>query len=92
MDELLLNELMVESIRISLMISLPVIGAGMIVGFIISVFQATTSIQEQTLTFIPKIIAIILALIIFGPWISVTLIEFTKQIFELIPEMALPVP
>ena len=92
MDEILIREVTVDSIRLALMISLPLIGSGMIVGFIIAIFQATTSIQEQTLTFIPKIIAIILALIIFGPWISSSMVEFSIQIFELIAEVALTNP
>ncbi|HNZ26738.1 MAG TPA: flagellar biosynthesis protein FliQ [Spirochaetota bacterium] len=92
MDTEFIKEIMIESMRISLLIALPILGIGMLVGLIISIFQATTSIQEQTLTFVPKIFAIIVAITIFGPWISGTLIAFTVQIFELIPEMALPVP
>lgn len=92
MDEVLIREVTVDSIRLALMISLPLIGSGMVVGFIIAIFQATTSIQEQTLTFIPKIIAIILALIIFGPWITSSMLEFSRQIFELIVDVALANP
>ncbi|MBP7552111.1 MAG: flagellar biosynthesis protein FliQ [Spirochaetes bacterium] len=92
MDTEFIKEIMIESMRISLLISLPILGIGMLVGLIISIFQATTSIQEQTLTFVPKIFAIIVAIVIFGPWISGTVIAFTIQIFELIPEMALPIP
>lgn len=89
MDEILIREITVKSIKLALMISLPLIGSGMIVGFIIAIFQATTSIQEQTLTFIPKIIAIIIALIIFGPWIGVNMLAFAVQIFELISEVSI---
>ena len=89
MENGLLNEIMIKSVRLALMSALPLIGSGMIVGFIIAIFQATTSIQEQTLTFIPKIIAIVIALVIFGPWIFTNITSFTTQIFELIPEMAL---
>ena len=71
-----------------LMLSAPVLLIGMGVGLIISVFQATTSIQEQTLTFVPKIAAILLALFVFGPWMFTTLAQFTLQIFQSIPEMA----
>jgi flagellar biosynthetic protein FliQ len=91
MDQIL-HEVTIESIRISLLISLPLLGASLIVGLIISIFQATTSIQEQTLTFVPKIIAIVLALVIFGPWIVETLKVFTIQIFDIIPDLALPTP
>ena len=92
MDNELLREIMIASVRLALMMALPLIGSGMIVGFIIAILQATTSIQEQTLTFIPKIIAIFIALVIFGPWISSNIITFAEQIFEIIPDMALPIP
>ena len=92
MDDVLLREITVKSVRLALMMALPLIGSGMIVGFIIAVFQATTSIQEQTLTFIPKIIAIVIALIIFGPWIFDNLQNFEEQIFNIIPDMAIPSP
>ena len=90
MDNALLREIMIASVRLALMMALPLIGSGMVVGFVIAILQATTSIQEQTLTFIPKIIAIIIALVIFGPWISSNIVIFARQIFELIPEMAVP--
>ncbi|OHD07061.1 MAG: EscS/YscS/HrcS family type III secretion system export apparatus protein [Spirochaetes bacterium GWD1_27_9] len=92
MDTELIKEVMIESMRITILISLPILGAGLVVGLIISILQATTSIQEQTLTFVPKLIAIVLALVIFGPWMTSTLMEFTIQIFDLIPDMALAVP
>jgi flagellar biosynthetic protein FliQ len=92
MDDQLLNEILIKAVRLALMIALPLIGSGMIVGFIIAIFQATTSIQEQTLTFIPKIIAIIIALVIFSQWIFTNMVEFANQIFALIPDMALPIP
>ena len=71
-----------------LIIASPVLLIGMSVGLIISIFQATTSIQEQTLTFVPKIIAIFLTLAIFGPWMFSSMREFALNIFSLIPEMA----
>jgi flagellar biosynthetic protein FliQ len=92
MDEVLIREVTVQSIRLALMVALPLIGSGMIVGFIIAIFQATTSIQEQTLTFIPKIIAIIIALLIFGPWIGTNMIAFAIQIFEIIGDIPLAGP
>jgi flagellar biosynthetic protein FliQ len=70
-----------------LIIASPVLLIGMSVGLVISIFQATTSIQEQTLTFVPKIIAIFLTLAIFGPWMFSSMREFALNIFSLIPEM-----
>ena len=70
-----------------LMMAAPVLIIGMSVGLIISIFQATTSIQEQTLTFVPKIVAIFLTLAFFGPWMFTSMREFTLNLFRLIPEM-----
>ncbi len=70
-----------------LIIAAPVLLIGMTIGLIISIFQATTSIQEQTLTFVPKIVAIFLSLAFFGPWMLTSMREFTINLFKLIPEM-----
>jgi flagellar biosynthetic protein FliQ len=70
-----------------LLMSAPVLLMGMLVGLIVSIFQATTSILEQTLTFVPKIAAIILALLFFGPWMITTLRQFTINLFNQIPNM-----
>ncbi len=69
----------------ALMIAAPLLLVGMLVGLIISIFQATTSIQEQTLTFVPKIAAILGALILFGPWIVMSMVQFTLRLFGRIP-------
>lgn len=71
----------------ALMIAAPLLLVGMLVGLIISIFQATTSIQEQTLTFVPKIAAILGALILFGPWILSSMVQFTLRLFGQIPEL-----
>jgi flagellar biosynthetic protein FliQ len=63
-----------------LKVSAPMLGLGLIVGLLVSIFQATTQIQEQTLAFIPKIIAVFVALLVFGPWILNTLVDFTSQL------------
>jgi flagellar biosynthetic protein FliQ len=65
----------------------PMLGLGLIVGLTISVFQATTSIQEQTLTFVPKVVVVLGSLIVFGSWIVNSMINFTMRIFGLIPDM-----
>lgn len=71
-----------------LIMTAPVLGIGMGVGLIIAIFQATTSIQDQTLSFIPKIAAILLSLVLFGPWMVQTIVQYTHQIFAQIPNMA----
>lgn len=70
-----------------LLLAAPMLLVGMGVGLIISIFQATTSLQEQTLTFVPKIAAILGSLIIFGPWIFGRLVQFTVRLFDRIPEL-----
>ncbi|HUT66074.1 MAG TPA: flagellar biosynthesis protein FliQ [Spirochaetota bacterium] len=70
-----------------LMVSAPMLGIAVVVGLTISIFQATTSIQEQTLTFVPKIVFVLGAIIIFGSWILNSMINFTMRIFGFIPEM-----
>jgi len=71
----------------TLLMAAPLLLIAMLVGLIISIFQATTSIQEQTLTFVPKIAAILGALILFGPWILASMVQFTVRLFGRIPGM-----
>jgi flagellar biosynthetic protein FliQ len=70
-----------------MLLSGPILLIGMGVGLIISIFQATTSLQEQTLTFVPKIAAIMLALFLLGPWIFGTLMQYTISLFAKIADM-----
>ena len=74
-----------QSIELTLMISLPMLGVGLIVGLVVSIFQAATQIQEMTLSFIPKIISIFLALLLAFPWIMDKIITYTREIFLNIP-------
>jgi flagellar biosynthetic protein FliQ len=87
-----LNELFViklgrEALTTALMVAAPVLGLGLLVGIVVSVFQAVTQIQEQTLSFIPKILAIFIALIIFGPWMLNMLVQFTHNLLVNIPAL-----
>jgi flagellar biosynthetic protein FliQ len=70
-----------------LLVSAPMLGLGLLVGILVSIFQATTQIQEQTLAFIPKILAIFFAILIFGPWILRLMIDYTTEIFLTLPQM-----
>jgi len=76
-----------HSVETTLLISLPMLGIGLIVGLLVSIFQATTQIQEMTLTFVPKIVAVLLALLVFAPWITKKMAGFTVYIISLIPQM-----
>lgn len=69
-----------ETIMTALLLSAPPLLIGLVVGLIISIFQAVTQIQEQTLTFVPKLIAVLLSLLIFGPWMINMLMGFTVNI------------
>jgi len=74
-----------NALWIVLMVSAPMLGLGLAVGLLVSVFQATTSIQEATLAFIPKIIAVFVAILIFGPWMLSILVEYFTNIFVNLP-------
>lgn len=62
--------------------SAPMMLVALVIGLVISVFQATTQIQEQTLAFVPKILAVMLSLLIFGPWILATIVDFTYNLLS----------
>ena len=74
-----------EVVWITLLISGPMLLAGLIVGLIVSIFQAVTQVHEMTLTFIPKILAVVAALVIFFPWMMRVLLNFTEKLFSNIP-------
>ena len=71
-----------EAIKTAIALSAPMLLAGLAVGLLVSIFQAATSINEMTLTFIPKMLAVALALIFFFPWMMQTMIVFTTNLFE----------
>ena len=73
---------------VTLMIAAPPLLAGLVIGLAISIFQAVTQIQEFTLTFIPKIIAVFTATIIFMPWMLQTFLNYMTNLFLMIPTLA----
>ncbi|SKA82923.1 flagellar biosynthesis protein FliQ [Desulfobaculum bizertense] len=75
-----------QAIELTLLISMPMLSIGLVVGLAISILQAATQIQEMTLTFIPKIIAIFLALLIAFPWILDKLTGYTSNLFLSLPQ------
>ena len=68
MDQAIVIDVAREAIKSVLLVSAPILGLGLLVGLIVSIVQATTQIQEPTLSFIPKIIAVSLTMLVFGPW------------------------
>ena len=76
-----------RSFEVTLMLSAPLLIFSLIVGLLISIFQAVTSINEATLAFAPKIIAVMIAMIIFFPWMMSYMSDFTREIFSFIAIM-----
>jgi flagellar biosynthetic protein FliQ len=74
-----------QAIQVTLMVSLPILGIGLVVGVVISLIQAATQIQEMTLTFVPKIVSIFVGLLLLLPWIMNQLVTFTAELFSNIP-------
>ena len=74
-------DVMRDSLYVILLCSMPMLLTSMVVGLVVSIFQTVTSIQEQTLTFVPKVLAIFLALILFGPFIMNTLSEYINDMW-----------
>ncbi|MBF0274220.1 MAG: flagellar biosynthesis protein FliQ [Nitrospinae bacterium] len=74
-----------EAFEVALMLSLPMLGVGLLVGVLVSIFQAVTSIQEMTLTFIPKIVAVGVAIVAFFPWMMQLMVDFTTNLLTNIP-------
>jgi len=74
-----------QAIRTTILVSMPMLGLGLVVGVAISIFQAVTQIQEMTLTFVPKILIVLLALLFFASWMLDHLIYFTVTTIEQIP-------
>ena len=69
-----------ETLILTLKIILPILGAGVLVGLLISIFQSVTSIQDQTLTFVPKIVVMLAVVIFLTPWIVARLFDFTSDL------------
>ena len=76
-----------ESLWVAVMVAPPLLGVALGVGLIIGIFQAATSIQEMTLSFIPKLGVMVLALIAFGSWQIAVMVDFFQRIFERIPTL-----
>lgn len=81
MEQGLVIDLAQSALMTTLMVAAPMLGLGLLVGLTVSIFQATTQISEPTLAFVPKIIAVLGAIIIFGPWMLTTVVEFTENLF-----------
>lgn len=74
-----------EAIKVTILVSMPMLGFGLAVGLLIAIFQAVTQIQEMTLTFVPKILVVLMALLYFAGWMLEQLMQFTITVIEQIP-------
>jgi flagellar biosynthesis protein FliQ len=86
MDIDFVSEITHRAIKVTLLLSAPMLLGALIIGILVSLFQAVTQINEQTLAFIPKILIILGAMAVFAPWMSDTIINFTTEIITNIPQ------
>jgi len=81
------SEITNQAIKVTLMVASPMLLGALVMGILVSLFQAVTQINEQTLSFIPKILVIVGAMVIFAPWMSETLTTFTQELIINIPQI-----
>ncbi len=81
MNEGVILGLMREALTVGMLVGAPVLATTLVVGMVVSIIQAATQVNEATLTFVPKLIAVFVALLLFGPWMMTTLLDFTAGIF-----------
>lgn len=81
MNEAVVLGLAKEALIVALEISAPILGASLVIGIVVSLIQAVTQVNETTLTFVPKLIGVFVAMLIFGPWMMETLLSFSAGLF-----------
>jgi flagellar biosynthetic protein FliQ len=86
-NQAVLLDLARQTILLILMLAAPMLGAALVIGLVISIFQAVTQIQEATLAFVPKILGVFLALALFGTWMLNTMLVFTANLLTSLPTM-----
>lgn len=74
-----------EAVKLTLMLSLPLLGVGLVVGLLVAILQATTQVQEMTLSFVPKIVSVLLVLLLASPWMIQKMTSFTSNLIQSIP-------
>lgn len=76
-----------EAMQTTLIVAAPVLGTALMIGLIVSIFQAATQINEQTLSFIPKLVGVMAVLLLAGHWMLMTLVDYMHHIFTMIPQL-----
>ncbi len=87
MNQDVVISLALEAMVLAMKIGMPLLLVGLVIGLVVSVFQAVTQIQEQTLTFVPKVVAVAVIMLMAGPWMLNTLLAFTVEVYAQIPDM-----
>lgn len=87
MSEQFVIDIGVDTLWLAVKLATPALVAAMVIGLVISILQAATQIQEQTLQFVPKVLAITIAVAVTGPWLISQFLDFTHEIFAKIPEI-----
>lgn len=89
MDSGFVVEITNQAVKVTLMLAAPMLLGALIVGIMVSLFQAVTQINEQTLSFIPKILVIVIALVLLSPWMMETITSFTRDLYTNIPQIVM---
>lgn len=76
-----------EAMQTTLMVAAPILGTALAIGLIVSIFQAATQINEQTLSFIPKLVGVMAMLLLAGHWMLMTLVDYMHRVFTMIPQL-----
>jgi flagellar biosynthetic protein FliQ len=87
MDQDLVINLATQAMGLALKVALPLLGIGLVVGLVVSIIQAVTQVQEQTLSFIPKILAMAAVLVVGGPWMLNQILGYTSDLWTSIPDL-----
>lgn len=77
-----------QAMQVTLLVAAPVLAVVLVIGLLVSIFQAATQINEQTLSFIPKLVGVIASLVIAGPWMLTTMVDYMRSVFTSIPMIA----
>jgi flagellar biosynthesis protein FliQ len=76
-----------EALKVALMVGAPIVGLGLAVGLIVALFQASTQVNEAGLQFVPKVLAALVGVVLFGPWMLTTLVDFTRRLILMLPDL-----
>ena len=87
MDQSQVMEVASKAMWVTLQVSMPILGVTLVVGLLVSIFQAVTQLQEPTLTFIPKVLAVVVVIVVAGPWMLGQLVSYTAELYGSIPTL-----